>query len=935
MSLLCQRVPEGIRVWENSASGSTNGHLSPGSSVSPCWAFDPLEQRILPTTTELLRSQWSRNWRESISARQGAFKSIMPLIPLCLVLVAAPGVLAFLNFAIENANPVLENASEHTRVAVIRVSLSRHASLVGDPVILNANPVVHPFALSRGSTLLWDLFTTGVPKLDFEMVALYSLLIYARDNQGATASQTISIQIADVNEPPTFTGSLAQGDQAAAEIYVLEDTALGAVIYRAAAKDPEDAALEYFLSPEGSGFAIDSSGTISTTAAFDFESETRSFSLVVKAVDPGGLFATGNLKIFLININNKDPTLTCSLFNIENAVLSVASVNSTLHNKVDLTLDEEIPVGKTIGTCQANDEDCLGDLTFELDPGNVYFAVDKERGTVVTATRLDAERAGFARAQSFSIKACDRDQRCAAVPVTAYIHGLNDNSPFCDQYVIRYTGREMIVEDTVVAKLSCRDLDDPPDTIHYVPSLGPVGSGQIFEQAPNAENVIRVTKELDYEDPEVVAVGHTYEMTISVFDDLHPSHTVTVTVIVELAPANDFSPVFKAAHYSFSVPETSGAFYKVGRVTATDEDHPPNCLTYKITNGDIEAVQKFWIHPHSGMIELTTQPDYESVKQYNLTVEAVDCDRVHPRTAVATVTVDIEDENDEAPVCVPSLFKGVISNNVAAGTNVNGFKLSCHDRDSQDFEMRFEIASGNENHHFGFDPTQGSNTPKLIVKNPFNFEPGAERLRQYHLVVHIVDDNLKHGRTTKPRTGTAAIDIYVIRAPTPSPPTSSEQRKGLTIVYTAVNTYRSGAWYIPFTFTLLAVFCVGLVSWLCFLLWRYGNIMECCQVMAKSVSKPMPREMKYIAGGRDQKEKAVTGSRSKKFEVLTETIVYETVFDGEAIDPVSGNVYEYNSRTGARKWKKPPRPQEEALASTGSLPEVHPPKDWASFKIPV
>ncbi|EHB15592.1 Cadherin-like protein 28 [Heterocephalus glaber] len=281
------------------------------------------------------------------------------------------------------------------------------------------------------------LFTTGVPKLDFEMVALYSLLIYARDNQGATASQTISIQIADVNEPPTFTGSLAQGDQGACGC------------------------------PVSSRLVDVPASTVATVPA-----------------GPGALYS-----------RNMGP-------------------------------------------------------------------VANERGTVVTATRLDAERAGFARAQSFSIKACDRDQRCAAVPVTAYIHGLNDNSPFCDQYVIRYTGREMIVEDTVVAKLSCRDLDDPPDTIHYVPSLGPVGSGQIFEQAPNAENVIRVTKELDYEDPEVVAVGHTYEMTISVFDDLHPSHTVTVTVIVELAPANDFSPVFKAAHYSFSVPETSGAVLK-------------------------------------------------------------------------------------------------------------------------------------------------------------------------------------------------------------------------------------------------------------------------------------------------------------------------------------------------------------------------------------
>lgn len=58
------------------------------------------------------------------------------------------------------------------------------------------------------------------------------------------------------------------------------------------------------------------------------------------------------------------------------------------------------------------------------------------------------------------------------------------------------------------------------------------------------------------------------------------------------------------------------------------------------------------------------------------------------------VTVDIEDENDKEPVCTPSLYKAVIFDNVVAGTNINGFELNCHDRDSQDFEMRFEIISG-------------------------------------------------------------------------------------------------------------------------------------------------------------------------------------------------------------------------------------------------
>lgn len=60
-----------------------------------------------------------------------------------------------------------------------------------------------------------------------------------------------------------------------------------------------------------------------------------------------------------------------------------------------------------------------------------------EKGTVVTTTHLDVEKAGFASVLSFSIKACDDDKKCATIPVTTYIHGINDNAPFCDQYLIR------------------------------------------------------------------------------------------------------------------------------------------------------------------------------------------------------------------------------------------------------------------------------------------------------------------------------------------------------------------------------------------------------------------------------------------------------------------------------------------------------------------
>ncbi|XP_012399000.1 cadherin-related family member 3 [Sarcophilus harrisii] len=836
-----------------------------------------------------------------------------------------PGCLAFLNLTVERPRPLLENASESTLVTTITAAVSHHESLVGNPVIINSNPVIHPFVVShKAADHRWELTIAKEPQLDFETVAFYTLVIYARDSRGNSATQTISIQIVDVNEPPTFIGSLAQVDQVT-EIYIPEDAAVGTILYRVRAKDPENAVLKYFIFPEDAGFTIDNTGTISTMMNFDFNRGPKSFSLLIKVTDPGGLFIMGNIKIFLINVNNKVPILTCSLFNIKDGILTPILVNSTTRIEGNITLDEETPLGKTLGSCQATDEDQMGHLTFELDPGNRYFAIDKEGGTVMVTNRLDLEEADFVSVQSFTIKACDEDKHCAAVPVMVYIHGINDNPPFCDKYLYRYRGIEVIANKTVVAKVVCHDVDKSPDVLQFIPNSGPLGEGELFEQVPDFNNIIWVTKDLDYEKPEPPAVGHTYEMMLSVFDGIRPSHTVTVTIIVEIVPANEFSPVFRPASYSFSVPETSGASYEVGRVTAFDEDSPLNCVRYKIIRGDTQTIRRFWIHPLTGMIELTTRPDYESLKQYNLTIEAVDCDQAQPRSAVTIVTIDIKDENDEEPVCKPSKYKAVIFDSVAAGTNVNSFKLSCHDRDSRDTEMRFEIVSGNENQHFGFDPTRGSNTPKLIVTNPFNFLSGADFQQHYHLVVHIIDDNLQHGKVVYPQTGTVMIDISVTKQNTPAPPvTSFEQKKGVTIVYTSINTYSPKDWYIPFIFTLMAVFLAGLLSWTCYLLVKYSNITARCQKLTKELLKSKSKGKKYIAGNKNTNDDMVSGSRQKKVEVVTETTVYETVFDGEAIDPVTGAVYEYNSKSGARKWKKMPRAPKDLVANVQTISEMLP-----------
>ncbi|XP_030062628.1 cadherin-related family member 3-like [Microcaecilia unicolor] len=681
-------------------------------------------------------------------------------------------VLALPTITVPGEMSVPENASANTLVTTLKAEATAPDSVFGAPVIINANPAKYPFVIVPKSETEWELITSTLPKLDFETVPLYMLQILVKDSKGSSASQMISIKVTDINEAPVFTGTLAYQD---AEVYVPEDTVVGSIIYRVAAKDPDKDVLKYSITSGDTGFVIDNTGVISSNMSFDFDTAMKSYIIAIK-VDDGALFITGNVKVFLTNANDNSPALSCIFSSISNGVETTQTETSGLEKKVQIKLDEELPIGRRVATCAAIDEDFMNDLTYRLEPGNPYFAIDKGTGTVIIISRLDLETTGFLNTQSFAVKVCDKDLQCAAISVIAEITEVNDNSPFCSRYLYSYTSPEPIAANTIVATLNCEDLDKPPNALTYTPISGPIGTGKLFEHVAGSPTVIMLMKDLDYDNDTIT----TYEMMVSVSDSgiMDPTHTVTTTIIVSVTSFNEFPPVFNPATYSFKVPETSGAGYVIGKVTATDQDKPEDCVKYKIIHGETELIHRFWIDPVSGTMKLMTHPDYETVKRYTLTVEAKDCDPVHPLSAVANVTIDITEENDEAPRCKPPIFKAVLFDNATAGMNINGFKLSCKDRDSDDTAMRFEIVSGNVNNHFGFDPTHGSPSPKLIVRNPFHFD-GADVQQNYHLVVYVIDDNLQNGKATRPRTGTVQIDLRIIRTSIPVAPTSFESQDKL------------------------------------------------------------------------------------------------------------------------------------------------------------
>lgn len=79
------------------------------------------------------------------------------------------------------------------------------------------------------------------------------------------------------------------------------------------------------------------------------------------------------------------------------------------------------------------------------------------------------------------------------------------------------------------------------------------------------------------------------------------------------------------------------------------------------------------------------------------------------------------------------------------------------------------LFAGNENSHFIFSPSAGSNTSRLILASSFDYESGLDTNWIYSLHVHITDDNLVSARdktTHSVKTGTVTLSIRVIPNPT-------------------------------------------------------------------------------------------------------------------------------------------------------------------------
>lgn len=201
-------------------------------------------------------------------------------------------------------------------------------------------------------------------------------------------------------------------------------------------------------------------------------------------------------------------------------------------------------------------------------------------------------------------------------------------------------------------------------------------------------------------------------------------------VIIDVIDVNNNAPEFQQTSYKASVDENAPTGTSVVAVKATDHDSGENgYVTYSITN---MSPQPFVIDYFSGVISTSEVLDYELMPRiYNLKVRASDWGAPFRREVEASVTITLNNLNDNKPLFESVDCEVTVPRDHGVGEQIT--TVSAIDADELQL-VRYNIKAGNELDLFELNPNSGV----LSLKHPLS-EGEAAKVSLHSLQIIAVD----------------------------------------------------------------------------------------------------------------------------------------------------------------------------------------------------
>ncbi|XP_044081906.1 protocadherin beta-10 [Neovison vison] len=291
------------------------------------------------------------------------------------------------------------------------------------------------------------------------------------------------------------------------------------------------------------------------------------------------------------------------------------------------------------------------------DDNKQHLLLDSQTGHLLTNEKLDRE------------KLCGLTEPCMLYfqilmdkPFQIYraelrVRDINDHSPmFRDQETVLKI-LESTAEGTAFRLERAEDADGGLNGIQsYTINLNPFFHIKISD---SDEGMIYpelvLDKALDREKQ------HELSLTLTALDGGTPPRSGTTTIRIVILDINDNAPQFSQTIYETQTPENSAVGSLIAKVSAGDIDSGVNAdISYSFFDASEDTRTTFQVNPFSGEIILIVLLDYELIKSYKISIQAMDGGGL---TATCTVLVEVLDVNDNPPELIISSLSNYVAEN--------------------------------------------------------------------------------------------------------------------------------------------------------------------------------------------------------------------------------------------------------------------------------
>ena len=648
----------------------------------------------------------------------------------------APIIAAAQSFSID------ENSANGTAIGtVVATDADTSPTTYQDWTITSGNTEA-AFAIDSSSG---ELSVATSAELDYESTASYTLALSVSDGVNSASAETLSINLSNVNEQPSFTSAATASANENDSSFAYTASAIDA--------DAGDS-LAYSISggADAASFTFNLSGaSLGFIAAANYESPADSnqdniYEVELQVTDAGGLSDYLDLQISVANVNEAPSFIS-----------------------VDATVDVPENTSGTIYTLEASDtdsDDTDDTLTYSIAGGadKLSFSLDGAELSFINPPNYEAPQAAGSDANLYTVELAvsdDEGKASAANLILSFQVTDVNEAPSFTSVSGTYDVAENTSDTIFTLEASDTDSDDTDDTLTY--SIAGGADRLSFSLAGNELSF--AIPPPDYENPQAAGDdANIYTVELAVSDDDGKASETNLALSFNVTDVNEAPTINSTTNTS--VPEnTTTTIYSA---SATDPES--DTLTYSLSGTDKDD---FIIDPSSGALTFANTPNYEaptdadSDNAYQITLEVSDG---NANSATQALTISVTNVN-EAPTITSAASASVPEN--TSGTIYNATTT-----DPENDTLTYAL-SGTDQDDFIIDPSRGAIS---FVNKPDHESPtDADTNNVYQVTLEVSDGN---GNSASQALTITVTDIN--ETPTITSATSASiPENNTTTIYTA------------------------------------------------------------------------------------------------------------------------------------------------------